>query len=155
MAKERFKPIESARSDGQLYEILPATGPPKNRGIHDRTGFLLYPVPVFYHRQVRSHALGKYETCHECAKRIAYRLVAPPSDDAKLCVPRCVMPGLTANNFPHAEPGTTLAGSPQTRNLLQISGQPSSGKAPAESPAVSGLSLYSAYSASKCTTRID
>ena len=35
--------------------------------------FLAYTLSlVFYHRQVRSHARGKCETFHECARRIAY-----------------------------------------------------------------------------------
>ena len=42
------------------------------------TRFLAYTLSlVFYHRQVRSHARGKCETFHECAKRIAYWFVAP------------------------------------------------------------------------------
>ena len=43
--------------------------------------FLAYTLSlVFYHRQVRSHARGKCETFHECAKRIAYWFVAPAAN---------------------------------------------------------------------------
>jgi hypothetical protein len=35
---------------------------------------------VFYHRQVLSHARGKYETFHECAKRIAYGFATLAAD---------------------------------------------------------------------------
>src|SRR5467141_811724 len=39
--------------------------------------FLAYTLSlVFYHRQVRSHARGKCETFHQCAKRIAYWFAA-------------------------------------------------------------------------------
>jgi hypothetical protein len=45
--------------------------------------FLAYTLSlVFYHRQVRSHARGKCETFHECAKRIAYWFVAPTADSS-------------------------------------------------------------------------
>jgi Transposase DDE domain len=43
--------------------------------------FLAYTLSlVFYHRQVRSHARGKCETFHECAKPIAYWFAAPAAN---------------------------------------------------------------------------
>jgi hypothetical protein len=35
---------------------------------------------VFYHRQIRSHARGRYQSSHKFAKRMAYWFVALSAD---------------------------------------------------------------------------
>jgi Transposase DDE domain len=74
------------RIDTEVFQTITTDCHLKHPAVHQTTAlvvltmirFLAYTLSlVFYHRQVRSHARGPCETFHECAKRIAYWLVAP------------------------------------------------------------------------------
>src|SRR6266536_301985 len=69
------------RIDTEVFQTITNDCHLKHPAVHQTTAlvvltmirFLAYTLSlVFYHRQVRSHARGKCETFHECAKRIAY-----------------------------------------------------------------------------------
>ena len=69
------------RIDTEVFQTITNDCHLKHPAVHQATAlvvltmirFLAYTLSlVFYHRQVRSHARGKCETFHECAKRIAY-----------------------------------------------------------------------------------
>src|ERR1700738_394147 len=77
------------RIDTEVFQTLTTDCHLKHPAVHQTTAlvvltmirFLAYPLSlVFYHRQVRSHARGKCETFHECAKRIAYWFLAPAAN---------------------------------------------------------------------------
>ncbi len=77
------------RIDTEVFQTIATDCHLKHPAVHQTTAlvvltmirFLAYTLSlVFYHRQVRSHARGKYETFHECAKRIAYWFVAPAAN---------------------------------------------------------------------------
>jgi DDE family transposase len=77
------------RIDTEVFQTITTDGHLKHPAVHQTTAlvvltmirFLAYTLSlVFYHRQVRSHARGKCETFHECAKRIAYWFVASAVD---------------------------------------------------------------------------
>jgi hypothetical protein len=74
------------RIDTEVFQTITTDCHLKHPAVHQTTAlvvltmirFLAYTLSlVFYHRQIRSHARGKCETFHECAKRIAYWFVAP------------------------------------------------------------------------------
>jgi hypothetical protein len=69
------------RIDTEVFQTITHDCHRKHPAVHQATAlvvltmirFLAYTLSlVFYHRQVCSHARGKCETFHECAKRIAY-----------------------------------------------------------------------------------
>ena len=69
------------RIDTEVFQTITTDCHLKHPAVHQTTALvvltmirlLAYTLSlVFYHRQVRSHARGKCETFHECAKRIAY-----------------------------------------------------------------------------------
>jgi hypothetical protein len=69
------------RIDTEVFQTLTNDCHLKHPAVHQPTAlvvltmirFLAYTLSlVFYHRQVRSHARGKCETFHDCARRIAY-----------------------------------------------------------------------------------
>ncbi len=73
------------RIDTEVFQTITSDCHLKHPAVHQTTAlvvltmirFLAYTLSlVFYHRQVRSHARGKCETFHECAKRIAYGFLA-------------------------------------------------------------------------------
>jgi Transposase DDE domain len=73
------------RIDTEVFQTITTDCHLKHPAVHQATAlvvltmirFLAYTLSlVFYHRQVRSHARGKCETFHECAKRIAYWFAA-------------------------------------------------------------------------------
>jgi hypothetical protein len=73
------------RIDTEVFQTITTDCHLKHPAVHQTTAlvvltmirFLAYTLSlVFYHRQVRSHARGKCETFHECAKRIAYWFTA-------------------------------------------------------------------------------
>jgi hypothetical protein len=73
------------RIDTEVFQTITTDCHLKHPAVHQTTAlvvltmirFLAYTLSlVFYHRQVRSHARGKCETFHECAKRIAYWFAA-------------------------------------------------------------------------------
>src|SRR5580700_1945195 len=73
------------RIDTEVFQTITTDCHLKHPAVHQTTAlvvltmirFLAYTLSlVFYHRQIRSHARGKCETFHECAKRIAYWFVA-------------------------------------------------------------------------------
>ena len=73
------------RIDAEVFQTITTDCHLKHPAVHQTTAlvvltmirFLAYTLSlVFYHRQVRSHARGKCETFHECAKRIAYWFTA-------------------------------------------------------------------------------
>jgi hypothetical protein len=73
------------RIDTEVFQTITNDCHLKHPAVHQTTAlvvltmirFLAYTLSlVFYHRQVRSHARGKCETFHECAKRIAYWFLA-------------------------------------------------------------------------------
>jgi hypothetical protein len=77
------------RIDTEVFQTITTDCHLKHPAVHQTTAlvvltmirFLAYTLSlVFYHRQVRSHARGKCETFHECAKRIAYWFVASAID---------------------------------------------------------------------------
>lgn len=77
------------RIDTEVFQTITTDCHLKHPAVHQTTAlvvltmirFLAYTLSlVFYHRQVRSHARGKCETFHECAKRIAYWFVAPAAN---------------------------------------------------------------------------
>jgi hypothetical protein len=77
------------RIDTEVFQTLTTDCHLKHPAVHQTTAlvvltmirFLAYTLSlVFYHRQVRSHARGKCETFHECAKRIAYWFLAPAAN---------------------------------------------------------------------------
>ncbi len=77
------------RIDTEVFQTITTDCHLKHPAVHQTTAlvvltmirFLAYTLSlVFYHRQVRSHARGKCETFHECAKRIAYWFVAPEAN---------------------------------------------------------------------------
>jgi len=77
------------RIDTEVFQTITTDCHLKHPAVHQTTAlvvltmirFLAYTLSlVFYHRQVRSHARGKCETFHECAKRIAYSFVAPAAN---------------------------------------------------------------------------
>jgi hypothetical protein len=77
------------RIDTEVFQTITTDCHLKHPAVHQTTAlvvltmirFLAYTLSlVFYHRQVRSHARGKCETFHECAKRIAYWFVASAVD---------------------------------------------------------------------------
>ena len=77
------------RIDTEVFQTITTDCHLKHPAVHQTTAlvvltmirFLAYTLSlVFYHRQVRSHARGKCETFHECAKRIAYWFVAPATN---------------------------------------------------------------------------
>jgi DDE family transposase len=79
------------RIDTEVFQTITTDCHLKHPAVHQTTAlvvltmirFLAYSLSlVFYHRQVRSHARGKCETFHECAKRIAYWFVAPADDSS-------------------------------------------------------------------------
>ena len=72
------------RIDTEVFQTITTDCHLKHPAVHQTTAlvvltmirFLAYTLSlVFYHRQVRSHARGKCETFHECAKRIGYWFV--------------------------------------------------------------------------------
>jgi len=74
------------RIDTEVFQTITTDCHLKHPAVHQTTAlvvltmirFLAYTLSlVFYHRQVRSHARGKCETFHQCAKRIAYWFIAP------------------------------------------------------------------------------
>ena len=77
------------RIDTEVFQTITTDCHLKHPAVHQTTAlvvltmirFLAYTLSlVFYHRQVRSHARGKCETFHECAKRIASWFVAPAAN---------------------------------------------------------------------------
>lgn len=77
------------RIDTEVFQTIATDCHLKHPAVHQTTAlvvltmirFLAYTLSlVFYHRQVRSHARGKCETFHECAKRIGYWFVAPAAN---------------------------------------------------------------------------
>ena len=73
------------RIDTEVFQTITTDCHLKHPAVHQTTAlvvltmirFLAYTLSlVFYHRQVCSHARGKCETFHECAKRIAYWFTA-------------------------------------------------------------------------------
>src|SRR5207245_11365423 len=69
------------RIDTEVFQTITTDCHLKHPAVHQTTAlvvltmirFLAYTLSlVFYHRQVCSHARGKCETFHECAKRIAF-----------------------------------------------------------------------------------
>ena len=73
------------RIDTEVFQTITTDCHLKHPAVHQTTAlvvltmirFLAYTLSlVFYHRQVRSHARGKCETFHQCAKRIAYWFAA-------------------------------------------------------------------------------
>jgi hypothetical protein len=79
------------RIDTEVFQTVTTDCHLKHPAVHQTTAlvvltmirFLAYTLSlVFYHRQVRSHARGKCETFHECAKRIAYWFVAPTANSS-------------------------------------------------------------------------
>jgi hypothetical protein len=73
------------RIDTEVFQTITTDCHLKHPAVHQTTAlvvltmirFLAYTLSlVFYHRQVRSHARGKCETFHDCAKRIAYWFAA-------------------------------------------------------------------------------
>jgi len=77
------------RIDTEVFQTITNDCHLKHPAVHQTTAlvvltmirFLAYTLSlVFYHRQVRSHARGKCETFHECAKRIAYWFLAPAAN---------------------------------------------------------------------------
>jgi hypothetical protein len=77
------------RIDTEVFQTITTDCHLKHPAVHQTTAlvvltmirFLAYTLSlVFYHRQVRSHARGKCESFHECAKRIAYWFVAPAAN---------------------------------------------------------------------------
>ena len=77
------------RIDTEVFQTITTDCHLKHPAVHQTTAlvvltmirFLAYTLSlVFYHRQVRSHARGKCETFHECAKRIGYWFVAPAAN---------------------------------------------------------------------------
>src|SRR3989475_5228785 len=73
------------RIDTEVFQTITNDCHLKHPAVHQTTAlvvltmirFLAYTLSlVFYHRQVRSHARGKCQTFHECAKRIAYWFAA-------------------------------------------------------------------------------
>ncbi len=77
------------RIDTEVFQTITNDCHLKHPAVHQATAlvvltmirFLAYTLSlVFYHRQVRSHARGKCETFHECAKRIAYWFAAPAAN---------------------------------------------------------------------------
>src|SRR5258707_11059161 len=77
------------RIDTEVFQTITSDCHLKHPAVHQTTAlvvltmirFLAYTLSlVFYHRQVRSHARGKCETFHECAKRIAYGFVTPAAN---------------------------------------------------------------------------
>jgi len=77
------------RIDTEVFQTITTDCHLKHPAVHQTTAlvvltmirFLAYTLSlVFYHRQVRSHARGKCETFHQCAKRIAYWFVAPAAN---------------------------------------------------------------------------
>jgi len=72
------------RIDTEVFQTITTDCHLKHPAVHQTTAlvvltmirFIAYTLSlVFYHRQVRSHARGKCETFHECAKRIGYWFV--------------------------------------------------------------------------------
>jgi hypothetical protein len=79
------------RIDTEVFQTITTDCHLKHPAVHQTTAlvvltmirFLAYTLSlVFYHRQVRSHARGKCETFHECAKRIAHWFVAPTANSS-------------------------------------------------------------------------
>jgi Transposase DDE domain len=77
------------RIDTEVFQTITTDCHLKHPAVHQTTAlvvltmirFLAYTLSlVFYHRQVRSHARGKCETFHECAKRIGYWFVTPAAN---------------------------------------------------------------------------
>ena len=77
------------RIDTEVFQTITNDCHLKHPAVHQTTAlvvltmirFLAYTLSlVFYHRQVRSHARGKCQTFHECAKRIAYWFLAPAAN---------------------------------------------------------------------------
>jgi hypothetical protein len=73
------------RIDTEVFQTITTGCHLKHPAVHQTTALvvltmirlLAYTLSlVFYHRQVRSHARGKCETFHECAKSIAYWFAA-------------------------------------------------------------------------------
>lgn len=73
------------RIDTEVFQTITTNCHLKHPAVHQTTALvvltmirlLAYTLSlVFYHRQVCSHARGKGETFHECAKRIAYWFMA-------------------------------------------------------------------------------
>src|SRR2546426_8689973 len=73
------------RIDTEVFQTITTDCHLKHPAVHQTTAlvvltmirFLAYTLSlVFYQRQVRSHARGKYETFHEFAKHLAYWFVA-------------------------------------------------------------------------------
>src|SRR5260370_42412567 len=73
------------RIDTEVFQTITTDCHLKHPAVHQTTAlvvltmirFLAYTLSlVFYHRQVRSHARGKYETFHQSAKTIAYWFAA-------------------------------------------------------------------------------
>jgi Transposase DDE domain len=73
------------RIDTEVFQTITTDCHLKHPAVHQTTAlvvltmirFLAYTLSlVFYHRQVCSHARGKCETFHQCAKRIAYWFTA-------------------------------------------------------------------------------
>lgn len=79
------------RIDTEVFQTITTDCHLKHPAVHQTTAlvvltmirFLAYTLSlVFYHRQVRSHARGKCETFHDCAKRIAYWFLAPVANSS-------------------------------------------------------------------------
>jgi len=79
------------RIDTEVFQTITTDCHLKHPAVHQTTALvvltmirlLAYTLSlVFYHRQVRSHARGKCETFHECAKRIGNWFVAPTANSS-------------------------------------------------------------------------
>ena len=77
------------RIDTEVFQTITTDCHLKHPAVHQTTAlvvltmirFLAYTLSlVFYHRQVRSHARGKYATFHELAKRIGYWFIPFPAN---------------------------------------------------------------------------
>jgi hypothetical protein len=77
------------RIDTEVFQTITTDCHLKHPAVHQTTAlvvltmirFLAYTLSlVFYHRQVRSHARGKWETFHDCARRIAYWFIDLAAD---------------------------------------------------------------------------
>lgn len=77
------------RIDAEVFQTITADCHLKHPAVHQSTALvvltmirlLAYTLSlVFYHRQIRSHARGRCDSFHECAKRLAYWFVALSPD---------------------------------------------------------------------------
>lgn len=77
------------RIDTEVFQTITTGCHLKHPSVHQTTALVVLTMirllaytlsVVFYHRQVLSHARGKCETFHECAKRIAYGFATLAAD---------------------------------------------------------------------------